>query len=229
MKRLALSAVISVALHVLVLGFHVEWSQRDSHPIPVPPAISLALTYPVVEKESSLPRPRPVHPELPPEVKKALPEMKDLRPRGTVKEEEPLTDDRPTRTGPSQEEAAARPAEETRPRPLPADTEFEQGSVRASLSPPLPLREAIPVYRENPAPGYPRVARRRAMEGTVLLEVLVSSGGRVKDLRVSQSSGHEVLDQAAVDAVRRWIFEPAQRGGEAVEMWVRVPIRFQLK
>jgi protein TonB len=85
------------------------------------------------------------------------------------------------------------------------------------------------LYRENPAPSYPAVARRRGYEGTVLLNVLVDKGGQVAELRVEESSGHAMLDQAALRSVRGWRFEPAVRGDEKVSMWVRVPIRFQLR
>ena len=94
---------------------------------------------------------------------------------------------------------------------------------------PAPLVEATPVYRKNPAPQYPRVARRRRYEGTVMLEVLVNEAGRVEDLRLFQSSGYEILDRAAIKSVQEWVFEPARRGDQSVEMWVKVPIRFQLE
>jgi protein TonB len=87
----------------------------------------------------------------------------------------------------------------------------------------------MPLYKENPPPKYPRMARRRGYEGTVLLEVLVDREGRVKDLRLLETSGHALLDRSALSSVREWLFEPGRRGEETVEMWVRVPIRFQLK
>jgi protein TonB len=73
------------------------------------------------------------------------------------------------------------------------------------------------------------MARRRGYEGTVLVEVLVSREGRVEDLRLSQSSGYSVLDQAAMDSMKKWLFEPATINDEKVEMWVKVPVRFHLK
>ena len=92
-----------------------------------------------------------------------------------------------------------------------------------------PLREAAPLYQENPPPPYPPMARRRGYEGTVLLVVLVEKQGTVKDLRVLRTSGYPVLDQAALDAVRKWRFEPGRKGEEPVEMWVNIPVRFQLE
>jgi periplasmic protein TonB len=91
------------------------------------------------------------------------------------------------------------------------------------------IREAIPAYRANPSPEYPAIARRRGYEGTVLVEVLVNREGRVEDLRLSQSSGYPVLDQAAMTSMRGWLFEPATINEKKVEMWVKVPVRFHLK
>ena len=96
-------------------------------------------------------------------------------------------------------------------------------------SSPIPIMEAIPLYRLNPPPKYPGLARRRGHEGTVIMDVLVDPKGKVKELRLFQSSGYPVLDRAAVKSVRSWEFEPGRRGDEAVEMWVKIPIRFQLK
>jgi protein TonB len=63
----------------------------------------------------------------------------------------------------------------------------------------------------------------------VVLEVLVNRKGRVDDLRVLETSGHEVLDEAALKAVGDWLFEPGRRGAEKVAMWVKVPLRFELR
>ena len=91
------------------------------------------------------------------------------------------------------------------------------------------IREAIPLYRDNPPPRYPRIARRRGYEGTVVLEVLVNTKGKVSDYRIIRSCGYSVLDKAAMKSIRNWLFEPGMRGDEKVEMWVKVPIRFELR
>ena len=90
----------------------------------------------------------------------------------------------------------------------------------------LPAR---PLYLENQAPPYPLRARKLRYRGTTQLAVLVGRYGTADELRLRQSSGHPVLDQAALDAVRRWKFAPGRLGGEAVAMWVTVPIRFELQ
>lgn len=91
------------------------------------------------------------------------------------------------------------------------------------------VRKARPLYRENPPPEYPRRARQRNQQGKVILEVLVNSRGRVEEMEVAESSGYSILDRAAKDAVRDWVFEPGRRGEQPVDTRVRVPVRFELQ
>jgi len=92
-----------------------------------------------------------------------------------------------------------------------------------------PVVMAHPLYRENPPPEYPPLARRRQWEGTVVLEVLVSAEGRASNLAVHESSGHALLDEAALKAVKAWRFAPGRRGTAAVAMPVLAPVRFGLR
>ncbi|MBI5937014.1 MAG: energy transducer TonB [Betaproteobacteria bacterium] len=83
-------------------------------------------------------------------------------------------------------------------------------------------------YLDNPRPVYPAMSRRLGEEGRVLLRVLVGGEGRARAVQLKEGSGFARLDQAAREAVLRWRFVPARRGGEAVEGWVLVPIGFAL-
>jgi protein TonB len=65
---------------------------------------------------------------------------------------------------------------------IPEDSEVERGTKIASIPPVKVVREARPAYKVNPPPAYPKRAKRRGYEGTVLLEVLVDRNGRVKEL-----------------------------------------------
>lgn len=78
-------------------------------------------------------------------------------------------------------------------------------------------------------PGYPAAPRRLGIQGTTLLRVHVLADGRIGDVLVENSAGHPDLDEAAADAVRRWRFEPARRGPDAVAMWVLLPVEFRLR
>jgi len=83
-------------------------------------------------------------------------------------------------------------------------------------------------YLSNPKPFYPRAARRRGMQGMVILEVEVSIEGLPQKIEIEMSSGFTVLDVAALESVRKWRFVPAQRNGIAVVASVDVPVRFVL-
>ncbi|MBL7226066.1 MAG: energy transducer TonB [Desulfobacteraceae bacterium] len=112
---------------------------------------------------------------------------------------------------------------------IPEDSGVERGTEIASIPPVKVVREARPAYKDNPRPPYPKRARRRGYEGTVVLEVLVDRSGRVKELRILRSSGHTILDRAALKSVNGWLFEPGMVGDEKVDMWARVPVRFELR
>ncbi len=77
-------------------------------------------------------------------------------------------------------------------------------------------------------PAYPESARRARIQGVALLRFLVLATGRVGSVTVAESAGHGDLDRAAIDAVKQWRFEPARRGPEPVDVWVTLPVRFEL-
>ncbi len=77
-------------------------------------------------------------------------------------------------------------------------------------------------------PRYPESARRAGAQGVTLLRVRVLENGRVGEVKIEQSAGFRDLDFAAVDAVKKWLFEPARRGKEAVSVWVMLPVKFEL-
>lgn len=87
---------------------------------------------------------------------------------------------------------------------------------------------STPAYAFNPKPAYPPAARRDGQEGKVLLLVEVVSNGRVGKVKIEKSSGYKLLDDAAVEAVRKWRFTPARKGKTPVTAWARVPIEFSL-
>ena len=88
---------------------------------------------------------------------------------------------------------------------------------------------AVPLYRQNAPPSYPRHARQRGYEGQVVIDVLVGERGEVVALIISRSSGYALLDRASLEAVRNWCFEPAHLGSRPIAMWVKVPVRFKLE
>lgn len=91
-----------------------------------------------------------------------------------------------------------------------------------------PSTSARPRYRSNPKPNYPPESRRAGQQGVVLIAVEVTADGRAASVQLSRSSGFPLLDAAALQAVRRWTFEPARTAGLPVASRVEIPVRFDL-
>lgn len=87
---------------------------------------------------------------------------------------------------------------------------------------------ARPLDHQNPSPPYPRIARRRAWEGTVFLRVFVDHAGLVRDIAVDKTSGHALLDKTALETVRKWKFLPAMAHRAPLASWVTIPVQFKL-
>ena len=85
-----------------------------------------------------------------------------------------------------------------------------------------PVDVAVLKALKKPAPTYPMTSRKRGQEGTVTVLITIRSG-RVTEASVEQSSGFSRLDNAAIQAVRRWTFD--HQG----TVRARVPVRFSLK
>lgn len=96
------------------------------------------------------------------------------------------------------------------------------------VSPPA-IVEAVPLYQQNPKPEYPSLARRRNWQGTVILSVVVSEEGIGKSIQIHTSSGHVILDKAALQTVNTWHFRPGTKANIPIEMQVLVPIHFSLE
>jgi protein TonB len=83
-------------------------------------------------------------------------------------------------------------------------------------------------YLNNPAPDYPLMARSSGQQGRVLLKVLVTENGAAETVVLATSSGFERLDQAAIEAVKKWSFNPAKRSSQPISAYVLVPVKFSL-
>lgn len=93
----------------------------------------------------------------------------------------------------------------------------ESGKVALSLA----------VYRA--APRYPALARKRGWQGTVLLELIIEDDGSVSLFDIHSGSGHRILDKAALEAVRKWRFQPLVKNGKALASRQLLPISFVLE
>jgi len=80
----------------------------------------------------------------------------------------------------------------------------------------------------QPAPAYPASLRSRKIDGVVTVLFVVDSNGRVTNAKVEKSSD-PAFDKPALDAVRKWKFDPAMKEGRKVSAKMRAPIRFDTK
>ncbi len=87
-------------------------------------------------------------------------------------------------------------------------------------------REVTPIARVQPE--YPPAAARVQEEGTVLVRVQVDASGNPSEVSIARRSGSRELDRAALDAVRKWRFRPAIRGGRPIASVAEVPVEFKL-
>ncbi len=76
-------------------------------------------------------------------------------------------------------------------------------------------------------PVYPQIAQSARVQGIVIIEATIDRSGKVTDTRVLKSI--PLLDQAALDAVRQWEYEPTLLNGVAVPVIVTVTVNFTLK
>ena len=81
---------------------------------------------------------------------------------------------------------------------------------------------------KNPHPPYPIVARKKGLQGKLILKVSINNDGSVKNVVVGKSSGHKILDKVSKETVEKWVFIPAKKMGKPVEANIKVPIRFLL-
>ena len=235
-KRILLATALSFFIHLLLLG--LNWGFLNDRRVIIPKSRNMTIT--MYYKEPGLPAG-------PPRTEKMKIRKPDIKPRKETDKKEimqPAEAEKiavePVPSEPEAEEAEkleqeipdntifgteSTAGDESGTADTISGTEGTAGDESATAF----IKEAIPQYRNNPLPVYPKVARRRGHQGTVLLEVLVDRNGGVRDLRVFRSSGHTTLDDAALASVKNWLFDPGMRGSRPVEMWIRLPVRFQLK
>lgn len=141
----------------------------------------------------------------------------------------PVSDERadPTATLPSQSELNDA---------HPGVTDAPQGGT-GSVAPPAQVRpepdqwvyvEDLPVLAHAATPTYPEIAKEAGVEGTVRVLALVGLDGRVIDTRIAPNGSVPMLDDAAREALMRFVFTPALANGHPVMVWVSVPVVFRL-
>jgi len=181
---------------------------------PVSPAVNQPITppTPLPPKEVKKPDPKPLKKPKPKPLKKSKLKPKPLPSETKVKQVD-VQKDEPDSAPPT---SSAPPAETHERAASPRKDTYTPASSDAN-------------YLNNPKPDYPMTARQRHWEGLVLLRVYITADGHAAQVIVQRSSGHEELDESALEAVKTWRFIPAKRGEFAEASWASVPINFSLQ
>jgi protein TonB len=123
-------------------------------------------------------------------------------------------------------EDAAKDAGQNAAAAPPSDPKLDQIKEGDILT--LDLVDTPPVVIRKIPAAYPEHARSLNIEGTVMINTLVSEKGDVVDTKILKNIKNAVgFDQAALQAVRRWKFEPATVKGIKVKVWIPVAIDFK--
>jgi protein TonB len=223
-KRITLAAILALSIHGFLLGLKFNGLKRIPSEMPKLRVMNMSLV--LRQPRMTTPKPAVKKPQI--KTKKHLKHFPKPKPKKIFKEVIQKAEKDPSKAIP--EKTVDMPktpdlSEQTQSESVSKETDTEGEPLSGKQI----IREARPLYRSNPPPKYPAVARRRGFQGNVVLEVLVGPVGNVIELHVLSSSGYPILDRAAKSSVKNWTFEPGMRGQEKVEMWVRVPIRFELK
>jgi protein TonB len=243
MKRCLIPGIIALSLHGLLFAMEFNWSGGESFFHPKTPVITMTLDYFQAEKplpKVIVPKPAPVPKKIMKKVKPAIPKPKPIpKPK---RDFIPVSKPNAVPIPPKMPDPVPVPdkieiVSELKPVKMPQEASetftpvaLVTSAVPQPKAPPAPvIRKAKPMYRRNPPPRYPRLARKRKYQGIVILEVFVNQDGSVGDIKVFKSSGYAILDKSALRSVRKWDFEPGKRGDKKVGMWVRTPVRFQLE
>ena len=99
-------------------------------------------------------------------------------------------------------------------------------ATASSPAPPVGGQIQMPKLIASPEPLYPAAARERSLGGVVLLDALVDAKGNVAEVKVI--SGPLLLQQAAVEALRRWKYQPARLDGQAIAVHTQVSVGFKI-
>ena len=114
------------------------------------------------------------------------------------------------------------------PTPAPPPTTYNPQPT--TPDPPKPKGESrAPSVAKQMKPIYPQDARDDGIEGTAVVLALIDPEGKVTDTRLEKSSGDRRLDRAAVDAVRKWTYNPCLKDGAPVKSSVRIRVEFRLE
>jgi protein TonB len=216
-KRSASLFLLVLMVHLSLIAAVVSQSSEPQAK-PIEKTIEGVIVPAPVAPQPEKPKPKPVQPE---PVKK--PKPKALKQKAAAKKA--VAKPAPVKAAPL---AEASPKALSAPEPV---AQAANNKAVAKTSEPEP-QTTPPVASANKAlnkaPLYPTLSRRLKEQGTVYLQVLVLKNGKVGQLKLKQSSGFSRLDQAALNAVRGWTYQPAVKLGQPIDYWFVQPVVFNL-
>ncbi len=231
MKRIIAAVVLALLFHVILFCVKPSWLKPERMEEKKLPAVTITMSYKMPVK------PPPV--KKPPERIKKIKKKKVVKPKKVEKKKpapvkteeipEQLQEPEPIIEEVAEEKSEPVEEEIIEEAAVITDGEEQDGAPPEEGTVSEMVTDAEPLYRMNPEPKYPRMAQKRGYQGTVILNVLVNKEGRVDNLMLFETCGYSILDNAALEAVKDWVFEPGKEGDKPVEMWVQVPVRFELK
>lgn len=136
------------------------------------------------------------------------------------------------------EQAKQAPAAKPAPEKVETNTQNEPNPQQTAAKPTTASKgiSSQPILVDKPAfvsapvqPRYPRVAQKRGIEGTVMYEIWLDEQGNQIQQYLITSSGTEVLDKSALEAIKQWKFSPRILDGVPVAHRVHIPVRFKLE
>ncbi|HET9253146.1 MAG TPA: energy transducer TonB [Candidatus Eisenbacteria bacterium] len=214
-KFLGRALAVSAGIHLALIGIYIGstlWKPKDEaeytgrvikmQTLPPPPPLSNAPPPPVVPLDQPIVKPT---------IGMPVPVADELAPEQTIM---------------TQQEIAATLA------PVGLGSGSGRDSLVIASTDDLPSEGEFVYYEDEPVPvtaptpAYPEFARDAGITGKVILHVLVGKDGRVKNVKVKQSVTG--LDDAAKQAVQKWVFKPALSNNKPVAVWVEVPMDFRL-
>jgi TonB family protein len=210
-RALALSSLIAS------LGFALAWSVSAVVPDPVSVSVPAPDPHDLAREFEILRPPPPIEP------------IPIARPRPAQEVDAvPVpakdTPDNVARTIPSQGEASKEISTST----------GGAGTARADVAQPdVPVDlfsvDELPSPVKVVKPTYSDMAWQAQVEGVVLVNALVGKDGRVQEVRVDPKVNVPLLNEAALEAARQWVFTPALTNKHPVSVWVNIPFRFTLR
>jgi len=254
--RYVIAGGASVALHAALLFVAQEskvfampaGSQSTSVSINFVPSAPSAVSAPDNESQPVQPEPTaekkstpepPTPQEVAPPVKTKPAQTAPLPPKKVVekKPKPKVKPEQPNTKAQTPKKKAVKPKPKIEKKP-PTDTVKKPSQVAQRQAPPQEVNQGVsstpvlvtkPSFAARPSPPrYPRMARKRGIQGVAIYEIWLDEDGNQTKQALVSSSGALMLDKAALDAIKKWKFSAHTVNGKAIAHRIQIPVRFKL-